>query len=181
MADTGVNHTEYWKRSTTFSGFLIFQTAITLSPTLAEAKTLLRFRGRAPTPTPQDIGHQHDTTATITRYPQLHCSPQSLPPDRRSLVAQFHFCRLGRRAFPIVAPRPQLHLDLLISRRTTFCPEQEEPQNTIRSAKSTLNSSNIAVIAIRNSPSTITFRQHRARAGSKSLSASKRSYSTDLG
>jgi len=123
-----------------------------------------------------------------TRYHRHHCSLSTISlsatkpsPDRRSLVAQFHSCRLGRRLFPIIAPRPQLHLDLLISRRTTFCPEQEEPQNTIRSAKSTLNPSNIAVIAIRNSPSTITFCQHRARAGSKSLSASKRSYSTDLG
>ena len=92
-------------------------------------------------------------------------------PGPFSLVAQFHFCRLGCCSFPIVAPRPQLHLDLLISRRTTFCPEQEEPQNTIRSAKSTLNSSNIAVIAIRNSASTIILCQHRVRARSKSIKA----------
>jgi hypothetical protein len=114
-----VNHTEcYWKRSTTL-------VSVSEKLDVVEARTLLRFQHPH-----KDIGHQHDTTTTITCYPQFHCSPQNLPPERCSLVAQFHFCRLGRRSFPIVAPRPQLHLDLLISRRTTFCPEQEEPQNT---------------------------------------------------
>ena len=116
--------------------------------------------------------HPLSTISLFTKKPS---------PGPFSLVAQFHFCRLGCCSFPIVAPRPQLHLDLVISRRTTFCPQQEEPQNAVRSAKSTLKSSNIAVIVIRNSASTTTLCQHRVRARSKSLSASKRSYSTDLG
>ena len=132
-----VNQTECsWKHSTTL-------VSVSEKLDVVEARTLLQFlhlhevehqhQHQLHSKT-SAISHQHDTTATITRYPQFHCSPQSLPPDRCSLVAQFHFCRFGRRSFPIVAPRPQLHLDLLISWRTTFCPEQEEPQNTIRSA-----------------------------------------------
>ena len=151
---------------------------------VAEARALLRFH---------EAEHQHQlhicmrTSAvnTISPSPSLvihnFIVHYKAFPRAIFLVAQFRFCRLGCCSFPIVAPRPQLHLDLLISWRTTFCPEQEEPQNTIKSAKSTLKSSNIAVIVIRNSASTTTLCQHRVRARSKSLSTSRRSYSTDLG